>query len=118
MVGLSFERLSAARGLEAENQNTQALTSEDEHKASQIKKAYMNEILNLNIEDMFHYAFNYIGVLTGPYYSYRTFRDYFTALYWKHVNCEQVLLTRLKWIGVYAAFFLTCSYFWPISVSI
>lgn len=116
MVGLAFERTTAAKDLDAEKQKT--LTTEDERSVSAVKRAYMDDILDLSVENMFHYCFNYIGVLTGPYYSYRTFRDYFTARHWLHVNCEEVLLQRLKWIGVYAAFFLTCTYFWPISVSI
>lgn len=115
MVGLAFERNSAARDLDLEKKKT--LTTEADRSVSAIKKTYMVDILDLNFEDMFHYCFNYIGVLTGPYYSYRTFRDYFTARYWQHVNCEQVLFHRMKWIAVYAGLFLTCSYFWPISVS-
>lgn len=108
MVGLAFERNTAAKE-QAENKSTDAIAA--------IKKAYYNDILNVNIEDMFHYTFNYIGVLTGPYSSYRTFRDYFTARYWQHVNCERVLFHRLKWVVVYAALFLSCSYYWPIHVS-
>lgn len=116
MVGLAFERNSAARDLEVEKKKT--FSTDDDRTISSIKRAYFEDILDLDVFDIFHYCFNYIGVLTGPYYSYRTFRDYFTANYWQHVNCEKVLLNRLKWIAVYAAFFLTCSYFWPISVSL
>lgn len=109
MVGLAFERNTASKDLEAEKATDSV---------SAIKRAYMEDILDLNFEDMFHFCFNYIGILTGPFFCYRTFRDYFTANYWQHVNCERVLLNRLKWIAVYAAFFLACSYLWPISVSL
>lgn len=109
MVGLAFERNSAAEAKKAQSEKKETLP--------EITKAYWDDILNLNLEKMFHYTFSYVGVLTGPYYTYRTFTDYFHVQYWKHVNCEQVLINRLKWVAVYTAFFLTCSYFWPISVS-
>lgn len=115
MTGLAFEKNSAARGLKDEKES-QPITG-DEKAASKANIEYMEDILSLSVEDMFHYCFNYIGVLTGPYFSYRTFRDYFTARYWEHVNCGLVLINRFKWILVYMAFFLACSYFWPISVS-
>lgn len=114
MVGLAFERNTAATDLASENQKT--FTTDEDRNISAIKKAYWEDILDLNVEDVFHYSFNYIGLLTGPYYSYRTFRDYFTARYWQFINCELLMMQRLKWAAVYSAFFLSCSYIWPISV--
>lgn len=115
MVGLAFERNTAAKELIVENQKTFA--NEDERSISAIKKAYLEDILDLNVEDVFHYCFSYVAVLTGPYFTYRTFRDYFTARYWQFVNCELLMMKRLKYVAVYAAFFLSCSYIWPINVS-
>lgn len=115
-MGLAFERNAAAKELKEEKAK-EPLSTEEERRMSAIKTAYLEDVLDLNVEDVFHYSFNYIGVLTGPYFTYRTFRDYFTARYWKHVKCEQVFLQRIKWVAVYAAFFLSASYLWPISVS-
>lgn len=114
MVGLAFERNTAAKDLLLENKKTFA--NEDDRSISAIKKAYLEDVLSLNVEDIFHYCFNYLGVLIGPYYSYRTFRDYFTARYFQFVNCELLMMQRLKWILIYAAFILSCSYIWPITV--
>lgn len=115
IVGLAFERNVAAKDLAIENQKTFA--NEEDRNISAIKKAYWEDILDLNVEDVFHYCFNYVAVLTGPYFTYRTFRDYFTARYWQYVNCELLMMQRFKWVAVYAAFFLSCSYVWPINVS-
>lgn len=115
MVGLAFERNTAAKELILENQKK--FSSDDDRNISAIKKAYLEDILDLNVEDVFHYCFSYVAVLTGPYYTYRTYRDYFTARYWQFVNCELLMMQRLKWVAVYAAFFLSCSYIWPINVS-
>ena len=114
-MGLAFERSSAAKELKEEEKKTPS--NDDEREIIEINKAYLEDVLDMNVEDVFHYCFNYVSVLTGPYYSYRTFRDYFTARYWQFVNCELLMMERLKWVPIYGALIITCSYIWPISVS-
>lgn len=98
------------------SESQKIVLGDEEKEKWTIKRTYFVEVLNLNVEEVFHYCFNYVGVLTGPYYTYRTFRDYFTSRHWQSVNCELLMMQRLKWVAVYAAFFLSCSYIWPINV--
>lgn len=115
IVGLAFERNMAFKNLILEKKKD--LKTKEEKDISAINVAYMEDVLGMNVEDVFHYCFNYASVLIGPYYSYRTFRDYFTARYWQYVNCEMLMMERLKFIPFYVALFVGCTYFWPISVS-
>lgn len=72
-------------------------------------------IRDIGIVELFHYCFNYIGLLTGPYYTFRTFHDYFYLPF--AVNAEdslKITLGKLKWVPVYISLFLLVSYIWPI----
>lgn len=71
------------------------------------------EILSSSMLDIFHYCFNYIGLLTGPYYTYRTFYDYFNYPFSKSADCLKATLQRLTWVPLYAVLFLSTSYIWP-----
>lgn len=72
------------------------------------------EICESQFMDVFHYCFNYIGLLTGPYYTYRTFYDYFNTPYSRYADCWQATLDRFKYIPFYALLFLGTSQIWPI----
>lgn len=76
----------------------------------------LNDI-NPGFMEIFHYSFNYIGVLTGPYYRYRTFRDYFELPFSSSDSWKQSTIDKLKYVPMYCIFFLLCSKIWPISVS-
>ncbi|CAH1395928.1 unnamed protein product [Nezara viridula] len=65
--------------------------------------------------DIFHYGYSYLGVLAGPYYTYRTYCDLFTAPFWKYANCESVALERFKYLPLYGVIFLVLSYYYPFS---
>ncbi|XP_017785549.1 PREDICTED: lysophospholipid acyltransferase 7 [Nicrophorus vespilloides] len=70
----------------------------------------------LTIEEIFHYSFNYIGVLTGPYIRYKTFRDYFEkSSFAKLADWKQITLQKIKFIPLYAILFLAASSTWPLS---
>lgn len=94
---------------------------------------------NLRVSDIFHYAFNYVGVLTGkntynpffiqylnsdnisfqgPYFRYRTFCDYFDLPFRRHVDAKAATLRKFMYVPLFAAAFLAASHFWPLSVSL
>lgn len=70
-----------------------------------------------SIMDVVHYSFCYVGVLTGPYFSYKTFCDYLTKRYEKFAPCESITLKKIKFVPLYMVIFLISSYYYPIEVS-
>ncbi|XP_050101398.1 lysophospholipid acyltransferase 7 [Anopheles aquasalis] len=103
LVGLAFEvnaahtrrQLAAAGGGEPPKHIDQAL-------------------LQLDMLNIFHYSFNYVGVLTGPYITYKTYLDAIYLPYSGRANCVEATLERLKVIPLYASLFLLVSYVWPL----
>ncbi|XP_023941965.2 lysophospholipid acyltransferase 7 [Bicyclus anynana] len=72
------------------------------------------EIINPDFMDLFHYVFNYIGLLTGPYYRYRTFDDYFKLPFSKYVNSFGFTINTLKTVPLYISLYLAMSNVWPL----
>ncbi|XP_011554803.3 lysophospholipid acyltransferase 7 [Plutella xylostella] len=72
------------------------------------------ELINPNLDDLFHYTFNYVGLLTGPYYRYRTFEDYFTLQYHKYADCLGETINTLRIVPVYVSLYLAFSTIWPL----
>lgn len=90
--------------------------------------------INPTFDDIIHYSFNYIGVLTGtihkffniwlnyiylvlgPYYRYRTFVDYFDLPYAEYATWKEATIMKIKYVPLYAIMFLITSYYWPLSV--
>lgn len=72
------------------------------------------EINKASLMDITHYCFNYIGILTGPYYSYRTFYDYFNLPYQKHADCLKATINKLKYVPIYVGLFLLADRIWPL----
>lgn len=71
--------------------------------------------LNPNAEDIFHYAFAHSGILTGPYYRFRTFQDLYETPYGLKADCETLMLQRIIRVPFYLILFLVSGYFFPIS---
>ncbi|CAG9786223.1 unnamed protein product [Diatraea saccharalis] len=72
------------------------------------------EVINPSLEDLFHYSFNYIGLLTGPYYRYRTFDDYFHLPFSKYVDYTGFTINTLKMVPLYVSLYLALSNLWPL----
>ncbi|CAB3224078.1 unnamed protein product [Arctia plantaginis] len=110
VVGVAFEIngswLSAARAKKEENKNEQRDPNE--------KDADFMEIIDPDFIDLLHYSFNYCGLLTGPYYRYRTFDDYFHLPFSKHVNCFAFTINTLKIVPLYISLYLAFSNIWPL----
>jgi lysophospholipid acyltransferase 7 len=73
------------------------------------------DIRDSSLIDLFNYSFNYIGLLTGPYYTYRTYSDYFHYPFGKHAKTWQSTLDRLKFVPLFVTLFVVASYIWPLS---
>ncbi|KAB7506011.1 Lysophospholipid acyltransferase 7 [Armadillidium nasatum] len=91
------------------------VTESDEEK-QQVKLELKYEEVNPSGIDVFYYAFNYIGVLTGPYYRFRTYQDMI------HFPSEKenpdflaATLHRVRYVPLYAFMFLLSSHFFPLS---
>jgi len=64
--------------------------------------------------DIFHYVFCHAGVLTGPYYKYRTFEDLHAAEYSTHADCRGAVISRLTTTPLYLTGFLLSEYLFPL----
>lgn len=73
-----------------------------------------NEIKNFKFIDVFHYCFNYIGLLASPYHTYRTFYDYFNTPYYKHVNTSKAMFQKFKQILLYGFLLIGSLHLWPL----
>lgn len=72
------------------------------------------ELINPGILELFHYSFNYIGLLTGPYSRYRTFDDYFNLPFSKYADCTAATINALKCVPLYITLYLILSNYWPL----
>lgn len=106
LVGLAFEVNSAylSRKKRDEAQKTREEKLENES----------NDI-NPGFVEIFHYTFNYIGVLTGPYYRYRTFKDFFELPFADYVPWKEETIKKLLYVPLYCVLFLWGTYNWPLS---
>ncbi|XP_063904142.1 lysophospholipid acyltransferase 7 [Zophobas morio] len=106
LVGLAFEVNSTYNAQKKRDTSEKSQDEKDEDEANKIEP---------NCADIFHYAFNYVGVLTGPYYRYRTFVDYLNFPFAEHVNWKKATIDKLKYVPLYAILFLWGTYNWPLS---
>ncbi|XP_049853119.1 lysophospholipid acyltransferase 7 isoform X1 [Schistocerca gregaria] len=83
-------------------------------KSSDKLELQQQEEINYDGLEIFHYAFCYVGVLTGPYYRYRTYRDWLQCSFAEFAPCIQATIQKLKYVPLYAGLFLLASYLYPI----
>lgn len=107
MVGLAFE-------LNTSYTSKKKIDKSDKTVEEQLKTESIE--FDLTFIEVFHYAFNYIGVLTGPYFRYRTFRDSFERPFSQYVDWKRATLQKLKYVPFFAILFLWGTYNWPLSV--
>ncbi|KAL5286735.1 MBOAT7 family protein [Megaselia abdita] len=104
MVGVAFEKNQSFLKMKQRDQGSTEVEITD----------YDVEIQSISFVELFHYAFNYIGVLTGPFYRYRTFRDYFETPFKEFSKPLENTIEKLKGCALYASCYLVFSYIWPI----
>ena len=76
-----------------------------------------------DLADIFHYSLGHIGLITGPYYKYSTWRGLYDDPWspgqqpgWDWGICEAAALKRARNVPYYVAAFLLSSYLFPLSV--
>lgn len=106
VVGVAFEINGS--WLAMKNKKEESIKNEKE------KDDDFVEIINPDLSDLFHYSFNYIGLLTGPYYRYRTFDDYFYLPFSKNADCFGATINTLKAVPLYISLYLAFSNIWPL----
>lgn len=105
IIGLAFERntvMTKVRDADKNADKAIVLTAAEE------------SLRDISIESVFHYCFNYIGLLTGPYFTYKTFHDYFQLPFGANADCWKVTLEKLKWVPLYMGLCLAASHIWPL----
>ncbi|XP_076041283.1 membrane bound O-acyltransferase domain containing farjavit isoform X2 [Oratosquilla oratoria] len=88
---------------------------EDAEKKADMQLVQKYEGVNPSVEDIFHYAFFYVGVLTGPYYKYRVYQDLIERQDKQDVNLANAMLKRIRVVALYVTLFLLTDYFFPLS---
>ncbi|XP_026670048.1 lysophospholipid acyltransferase 7 [Ceratina calcarata] len=98
--GLAFE-INAADGRDDAQDDVEGVSSK--------------ALKNVGITDVFHYGFSYMGLLTGPYYRYRTYWDHLHRPFYKCVDPWTLTLPKLQAIVVYCVLFLIMNYLYPVN---
>uniref|UniRef100_A0A182RIP9 Lysophospholipid acyltransferase 7 n=1 Tax=Anopheles funestus TaxID=62324 RepID=A0A182RIP9_ANOFN len=115
LVGLAFEVNNAYTKAKTIDESKKASTGIDNQAqpAAELNDAD-RALLKLNMLDIFHYSFNYVGVLTGPYITFKTYRDAIYLPFSGKADCAGATIEKLKVIPLYAGLFLLVSYIWPL----
>ncbi|XP_055382334.1 lysophospholipid acyltransferase 7-like [Condylostylus longicornis] len=113
VTGIAFEINTAYMTIE-KNKKLSAKTSKKVDETTELTECDM-ELYNINFIDLFCYSFNYIGLLTGPYYRYRTYRDYFNTPFRHYADSKNVTIKKLKWCAIYSIIHVITGYIWPIN---
>lgn len=103
LSGLAFEINSAATVVSADND---------------IQGAKSEALKNISFMDVIHYGLSYMGVLTGPYYRYRTYWDSLHKPFANYVDPWPLTLYKLKQTAVFSTLFLIMNYTFPAEYTI
>ncbi|KAL5019417.1 hypothetical protein ScPMuIL_005139 [Solemya velum] len=78
----------------------------------ELRKKYKG--VTLSFFDFMMYAYCYAGLLTGPYYKYRTYYDFIHQSDPEKIPTYELMLQKIKVVPVIAGLFLFFSYFFNI----
>ncbi|XP_071796589.1 lysophospholipid acyltransferase 7-like [Asterias amurensis] len=108
LVGVGFEVHDSHM-----TQNKPALQpSQQDAKPS--KHKYVAIIGELGVTDVFQYGFCFIGIITGPYYKYKTYHDMIHCTNSKDIPSIKPLMERLKTLVPIGLLFLVMSHYMSI----
>ena len=112
LVGLAFEIH------DSNSVNEQKVAKEEKE-----VKEVTNKVLNPSVADIFHYCLGHIGLITGPYYKYRTWAGLYSDPWNPSVRgdtgwsvCEAQAVARARNVPLYVGLFLLSGYMFPLSV--
>ncbi|XP_022187440.1 lysophospholipid acyltransferase 7 [Nilaparvata lugens] len=108
LVGLAFEVHDSVKVAREKDLNDDSPHAEFES----------SRIATPGFIEIFHYAFCYIGVLTGPYFKYRMYWDLFNAPFSDNADCLRDTTNKLKPVPFFGLAFLISSYFFPLSYAL
>lgn len=114
LVGLAFEVNAAYTKTQGDEK---AKKDDDSQTIAEPLSENEKALLKLDLQNVFHYCFNYVGILTGPYFTYKTYRDALYLPFSSKADCIGATVEKLKVIPLYAGLFLLISYVWPLNVS-
>lgn len=142
IIGLAFEAHQSfnLKNKKQDNNQDQLDVSKNEEQIFEMDR-YNFE---LTFADIFHYIFNYCGVLTGiilyfivqncqfavvqlfsktsfilgPYFRYTTYLDHLNKPYHRYANLKDAVTKRIYLLPFVAAVYFILNYYWPLSVSI
>ncbi|KDR10082.1 Lysophospholipid acyltransferase 7 [Zootermopsis nevadensis] len=101
-------------GLAFEVHNTAAAAKEKEHDDSAAFAKLEAAEVHPSFQDVFHYTFCYIGIMTGPYYTYRTYRDWLEYPFLLSAPCKDATIQKMKYVPLYAVLFVIASTIFPL----
>ncbi|XP_029673478.1 lysophospholipid acyltransferase 7 isoform X2 [Formica exsecta] len=81
--------------------------------SNDIQGANSDAFKKIAFMDVIHYSFSYMGVLTGPYYRYRTYWDSLHRPFSNYVDPWPHTYYKLKQIVAFIALFLIMSHLFP-----
>ncbi|XP_069492690.1 lysophospholipid acyltransferase 7 [Ambystoma mexicanum] len=64
--------------------------------------------------EMFCYSYCYIGIMTGPFYRYKTYHDWLYQLNSKTIPSWRPLLLRLRPVPAFGGLFILVSHYFPL----
>ncbi|XP_034935363.1 lysophospholipid acyltransferase 7 [Chelonus insularis] len=73
---------------------------------------------NIGMIDVVHYGFSYMGILTGPYYRYRTYWDCINRNFADYIDCWEITFSKLKIISINAVIFFVSNYCFPYTYAL
>jgi len=121
MVGLALEVQETAKlKREVAKLNAGDILNDNQGRkegTSDVELALKYQEVAPSFMDVMHYAFCYIGVLTGPYYKYRTYWDMLHSVDSYKSSYINHALQRAKRLPLYTILFLIGSHYFPLSVN-
>ncbi|XP_064537994.1 lysophospholipid acyltransferase 7 [Drosophila montana] len=116
--GIAFEKNAAWKRLKARDEQDNNEQRDVNSEPSIEITDYDIDLQNLSATEIVHYSFNYVGILTGPYYRYRTYRDYFEMPFKDHAPCAEATIELLKSAVFYCSLYLLTNYIWPLDYAL
>lgn len=68
-----------------------------------------------NLTEVFLYSYCYIGLMTGPFYRYKTYHDWLHQINAQDIPSWKPMMARLKPAPVFGVLFLIISYYFPLN---
>ncbi|XP_050461305.1 lysophospholipid acyltransferase 7 isoform X3 [Cataglyphis hispanica] len=81
--------------------------------SNDIQGANSDAFKKIDFMDVIHYSFSYMGVLTGPYYRYRTYWDSLHRPFSNYVDPWPLTYYKLKQIVAFIPLFLIMNHLFP-----